>query len=163
MAPAVAKALATVDPLLSVETTSVARLQRGAIFTQHAPAQIAGFFAAAALLLTALGLYGVLAHAVAQRTREIGIRLALGASRPAVLRLVLSRGAVLALVGSTLGVLGSIPLLQLIKPLIVEQEAARPDVLIFAAGLILAVVLLASFLPARRATKVNPVEALRAE
>jgi predicted permease len=163
MAPAVAKALATVDPLLSVQTTSVARMQRGAIFTQNAPAQIAGFFAAAALLLTALGLYGVLAHAVAQRTREIGIRLALGASRPAILRMVLSRGTVLALVGSALGILVSVPLLQMIKPLIVEKDAARPDVLAFAAGLILAVVLLASFLPARRATKVNPTEALRAE
>jgi predicted permease len=163
MAPAVAKALATVDPLLSVQTTSVARIQRGAIFTQNAPAQIAGFFAAAALLLTALGLYGVLAHAVAQRTREIGIRLALGASRPAILRMVLSRGAVLALVGSALGVLVSVPLLQMIKPLIVEKEAARPDVLAFAAGLILAVVLLASFLPARRATKVDPIIALRCE
>lgn len=163
MEPVVAKTLKTVDPLLSVQTTSVARMQRGAIFTQNAPAQIAGFFAAAALLLTALGLYGVLAHAVAQRTREIGIRLALGASRPAILRMVLSRGAGLALVGSALGVLGSIPLLQMIKLLIVEKEAARPDVLIFAAGLILAVVLLACFLPARRAAKVNPMVALRAE
>jgi predicted permease len=163
MAPMVAKALATVDPLLSVQTTTGARLQRGAIFTQNAPAQIAGFFAAAALLLTALGLYGVLAHAVAQRTREIGIRLALGAPRPAILRMVLSRGAGLALVGSALGVLVSAPLLQMIKPLIVEKEAARPDVLVFAIGLILGVVLLASLLPARRATKVDPTEALRAE
>jgi putative ABC transport system permease protein len=163
MEPVVAKTLKTVDPLLSVQTTSVARMQRGAIFTQNAPAQIAGFFAAAALLLTALGLYGVLAHAVTQRTREIGIRLALGASRPAILRMVLSRGAGLALVGSALGVLGSIPLLQMIKLLIVEKEAARPDVLIFAAGLVLAVVLLACFLPARRAAKVNPMIALRAE
>ena len=163
IAPAVTKALETVDPLLSVQTTSVVRMQRDAIFTQTAPAQIAGFFAAAALLLTALGLYGVLAHAVAQRTREIGIRLALGASRPAILRMVLSRGAMLALVGSALGVLGSIPLLQMIKPLIVDKEAASPDVLILAAGLILAVVLLASFLPAHRATKIDPTEALRAE
>ena len=163
MASLVEKTLATVDPLLSVQTTTGARLQRGAIFTQRAPAEIAGFFAAAALLLTALGLYGVLAHAVAQRTREIGIRLALGAPRRAILRMVLSRGACLALGGSALGVLVSVPLLQMIKPLIVEKEAARPDVLIFAAGLILAVVLLASFLPARRATKVDPTEALRAE
>jgi predicted permease len=163
MEPVVAKALQAVDPLLSVQTTSLARLQRSAIFTQAAPAQIAGFFGTVALLLTALGLYGVLAHAVAQRTREFGIRLALGATRRAILRLVLARGAVLALVGSALGILLSVPLLNVIKPLIVEKAAASPVVPAAAAGLILLVVLLASYLPAHRATRVDPVESLRAE
>jgi predicted permease len=163
MEAAVVKALQTVDPLLSVQVTNVARMQRGALFTQSAPAQIAGFFATMALLLTALGLYGVLTHTVAQRTREIGIRLALGAPRPAILRMVLFRGAVLALVGSALGVLVSVPLLQTIKALIVEKEAARADVLVLAAGVVLVVVVLAGVLPARRAAKVDPMIALRAE
>ena len=163
MEAAVVKALQSVDPLLSVQVTSVAQLQRSAVFTQSAPAQIAGFFATVALLLTALGLYGALAHTVAQRTREIGIRLALGAPRPAILRMVLRRGAELALVGAALGVLVSIPLLRTIQSLIVEKEAARADVLLLAVGVVLVVVGLAGFLPARRASKVDPMIALRSE
>jgi len=122
-----------------------------------------GTFAALALILASVGLYGVMALTVTQRTRELGIRMALGAARSDVFRLVLSHGAVLVSVGIALGLIGAIAASRTLGSLLYGVGAL--DVPAFALAIIaLALVsLIACFLPARRATQVDPVIALRSE
>jgi putative ABC transport system permease protein len=118
---------------------------------------------ALALFLTATGLYGVLAFAVSQRTREIGIRMALGAVRKDVIHLVLRQGIVLALVGVALGVVLALLVTRLLAAWL--YGVAPRNVITFAgsASLLVAVALVASYIPARRASSVQPIEALRHE
>ena len=122
-----------------------------------------GFFAGLALLLASIGIYGVMAFAVSQRTQEIGIRMALGASAPDVLKLVLKHGMKLALLGIVIGLAGAWALTRFMKTLLVGVEAT--DLLTFAivSACLFAAALLACYLPARRATKVDPLIALRYE
>ena len=122
-----------------------------------------GVFAGIALLLAAIGIYGVMAYSVSQRTREIGIRIALGASGSNVLRLVGSHGLVLATVGIGLGVGGALALTRFMKALLFGVSPADPATLITVCGLLGFITLGACYIPARRATKVEPVEALRHE
>jgi predicted permease len=126
-------------------------------------AQLVGFFSAFALLLASMGLYGVLSYSVAQRTREIGVRIALGATVSGVLGLVLRQGLMVALVGCAVGLAGAIAAGRLIAGLLYGVKPL--DALTFAGvcALLLVVALLASWLPARRAAKVDPMVALRCE
>ena len=126
-------------------------------------AMLLGFFAAVALLLTAVGLYGVVAYGVAQRTREIGIRMALGAARADVLRMVLARGAVLASIGIALGVAGAAALARLLESLLYETPAQDPLTYAGVCGTLWAVALVASSVPALRGSRVDPMTALRFE
>jgi putative ABC transport system permease protein len=126
-------------------------------------ALLMGIFASLALVLTSVGIYGVLSFHVARRTQEIGIRIALGAKRVNVLRMVVAEGVVLVTVGIGIGLAGALALSRLLSSLL---SGVRPtDISTYAAvsGVLLAVALLASFIPARRATKVDPVIALRYE
>lgn len=120
-------------------------------------------FAALALALAAIGIYGVISYVVGERTREIGIRIALGAHRREIFELVLKRGGKLALIGVAIGIAAAIGLTRLMSGLL--YGVAANDLLTFAAvtGLLTAVALAASYLPARRAAKVDPILALRTE
>jgi len=164
LAPAVREVVASLDknvPLYGVE-----RLD-DSIALQVAPqrfntALLAGF-AALALLLSAIGIYGVMAYSVGQRTHEIGIRLALGAVPGNVLRMILLQGAKLAVLGVVLGLGAGIALTRLLSSMLFQVKATDP--LTFAAGalILFATALAACWIPARRATKVSPLVALRYE
>jgi putative ABC transport system permease protein len=122
-----------------------------------------GTFSTVALVLAGLGIYGVISYNVAQRTREMGIRAALGATERSLLRLILDRGVRLTVTGIVIGIAGAIGLTRLLASLLFGVGARDPLTMI-SVGLILAgVAITASYLPARRATRVDPVVALRYE
>lgn len=120
-------------------------------------------FGALALVLAAIGLYSVIAYNVAQRTQEMGVRIALGARMPDVARLVLSEGMKLAVVGIVLGGALALVVSRWVKPLLFDVSPRDPLVFAGVAVVLLAVAALASFVPARRAARVDPMKALRTE
>ena len=124
---------------------------------------LVALFADVALVLAAVGIYGVMAHSVALRTHEIGIRMTLGASRTDVLRMILAQGAGLTAVGLSIGVLGAIALTRLMKSLLYSVSATDPLTFLGVALLLVGIALLACYIPARRATRVDPLVALRYE
>jgi putative ABC transport system permease protein len=120
-------------------------------------------FAAVALLLAGVGIYGVISYGASQRTRELGVRMALGAQSKDVLLLVLGQGLKLALSGVLLGVAGALALTRLVKTFLFGVSATDPLTFAAIALLIMAVSLLACWIPGRRATKIDPMVALRYE
>jgi predicted permease len=126
-------------------------------------AKLCSFFGVLALLLACVGLYGLLSYDVARRTREIGIRMALGARRADLLRLVVWQGIVLALVGTAIGIAGAFGIGRLLKTMLYGVAPSDPVAFAGAIGLLVLVALIAAFVPARRATNVDPMVALRYE
>jgi putative ABC transport system permease protein len=124
-------------------------------------ALLLGLFAGLALLLTAIGLYGVMAYAVVQRVREIGVRIALGAQTGDVLKMVLRHGLKLTALGMAIGLAAAYALTRYMRSLLFGVKAADPLTFAAIALLLIVVALLACWIPARRATKVDPIVALR--
>ena len=122
-----------------------------------------GMFAALGLLLAALGIYGVQAYSVSQRTNEIGLRMALGAQSRDVLKLIMKQGMRLAVVGMVIGLIASFALTRVIKSLLFNVSATDVLTFIVVSLVFTSVALLACWIPARRATKVDPLVALRYE
>jgi putative ABC transport system permease protein len=122
-----------------------------------------GVVAALALILGAVGLYGVLSYVVAQRTREIGVRMALGATAAAVRRQVVSQGASVALIGVVIGIAGALASTRFLAALLYDVRAVDPLVFAVMALVMIAIAALASYMPARRASSVDPIQALRSD
>jgi putative ABC transport system permease protein len=161
---AVSAAVAAVDLDLPVRNlmTADARVELSS-FDLGMLKKMLGAFALLGLSLAALGIYGVIARTVAQRTREIGIRMALGATVADVRRLILGSGLRLALVGAAFGIAGAVGLTQLLASIMPALESTSVGVVSEAAIVLALVALLASYLPARAASRVDPVAAIRAE
>jgi putative ABC transport system permease protein len=160
----VRKVLAAMDPdapLYQVQTMEdYLALDLG---RAHFQTMLLGLFAGIALLLTAVGLYGVMSFTVLQRTHEIGIRVALGAGRADVLRMVLSKSLALTAVGLAIGIIGASMLTRLLANLLYEVKPTDPATLVAVSVVLTAVSALASYIPARRAARVDPMVALRYE
>ena len=152
------------DPGVPIYDVATARelVERSASSRRFVVRLLSGF-AVSALLLAAIGLYGVVSHAVAQRTREIGIRVALGATPREVRRLILSSGRGVVGIGISAGVLAALAIMRLLRSLLYEVSPADPVALGAAVALLAAVALAAHWVPARRAARVAPVEALKSE
>jgi macrolide transport system ATP-binding/permease protein len=164
--PQLVSTLHQIDPSLGISDEAALEQKIGttqAALLHRFTAWLVGGFAALALVLGVVGLYGVIAYSVSQRTREIGVRMALGAHRGSVYALVLRQAGWLTAVGLAIGLLGSVGTATLIRKLLFGVEAWDALTLASVAVLLGLASLAASFLPARRAASVNPVDALRAE
>ena len=120
-------------------------------------------FALLAALLASVGIYSLIAYSVAERTRELGIRVALGADRGAVVRLIVGEGLAMAAVGLTIGLAGAWMLTGTLKTMLYDVSPLDPQVLVLTAVSVVLVTALASYVPARRALRVDPMSALRSE
>jgi len=156
--------LRTLNPNLPItEAMRLSELTALGLIPQRMAASVAGTLGIVGLLLCAIGIYGVTSYSVAQRTREIGIRVALGADRRSVLRLILRQGLVLAAIGTAIGVVIAAAGSTLLESLLYGMRGLDPLTFGAACVLFALVALVASYLPARRATQVDPIVALRAE
>ena len=162
--PAVTKLVAGMDqdvPLFDVKTME--EYLSASVAAPRFSSTLLSIFAAVALVLTVVGLYGVMSYSVAQRTNEIGIRLALGAQPRDVLLMIVKQGGLLIVIGLVIGLGGAYALTRLIESLLFGVTAKDPFTFVAVAGLLAFVALLACYVPAWRATKVDPMEALRCE
>jgi putative ABC transport system permease protein len=161
---AVRKEIQAVDREVAVgKVRTMTQMMSATLGARRFALLLLGAFAAVALSLAAIGVYGVMAYAVTQRTREIGIRIAVGAQASDVLRLIIKQGLSLALIGVGTGLVGAFALTRLMTDLLFGVSATDPLTFIVIALLLTFIMLLACWIPARRATKVDPMVALRTE
>jgi putative ABC transport system permease protein len=164
IATAVREQVRTIDRDIPVtHIQSMVQVLGASVAQQRFSMLVVGLFAALALVLSTVGIYGVMAYSVSRRAHEIGVRMALGARTGQVLQLVLREGMTLTLIGIAIGLLGSFALTRLMATLLFGVSAKDPFTFVSVAILLAAVALLACYIPARRATKVDPLVALRYE
>jgi putative ABC transport system permease protein len=163
-APTIQNRLHSIEPALTIYNVRTLLEHVGrSLYVERMETIIFGLLGLLALVLTAIGVYGVVAYSVAQRTRELGIRMALGAQKMDVLKLILVKGLVLVAWGSAIGLVAAYWLSRLIASQLYGVSPSDPVTLVSVAVLLGGVALLASYIPARRATKVDPLVALRYE
>ena len=164
ISPRVGQIVRAVDPNVGIDAMiPMARLAAASVARPRFYAVLLGVFSGVAGLLAAIGIYGVLAYSVVQRTREIGIRMALGAQRRQVMMLVLRQGLVLTTIGIAIGVAGAVASARLLQTMLFGITTLDPTTFLTVSALFALVAIVASYLPARRATEVDPIVALRAE
>ena len=163
-ASVISAAISGIDPTLPTQRAgTMAALVDQSLGPRRFVVSLLGFFAAVALVMAALGLYGVTSYSVAQRTQEMGIRMALGADARSVVGLVLRQGAALALAGGAIGVAGSLALNRLIASQLYNVGPFDPMTFAAMAGVLMATAVAAAYVPARRASRIDPLRALRYE
>ncbi len=162
--PALRKQIWSLDPQLPLtESKTMNEVMAASIAQRRFSMTLLGLFAGCAFLLAIVGVYGVLSYLVTQRTGEIGIRMALGAQPADVLKQVVGEGGRLVLAGIVLGVVGSIVSMQILSSLLFEVKPTDPLTILLTAAVLAATAMLASYLPARRASRIDPMTALRYE
>jgi putative ABC transport system permease protein len=162
--PVVQREMLAVNRELPVSSIrSMEQVMGTSIATRQFNTLLLALFAGLALLLAVAGIYGVMSYSVAQRTHEIGVRMALGAARGATLRLILGQGMRLAAIGVVVGILGAFALTRLMLSLLFEISATDPLVFLLVAAVLFAAAAVACVVPALRATRVDPLIAMRSE
>jgi putative ABC transport system permease protein len=164
LAPAVQRQVKAMNPDLPIiKMLTMTEVVSQSVWQPRLYAILFGVFAAVALALASVGLYGVMAYSVSERSREIGVRIALGAERRDVLKLVVAQGMTLTLIGIGIGLAAALALTRLMRGLLYEVSVTDPLTFAGLAALLSVVTILACYLPARRATKVDPMVALKCE
>lgn len=161
--PSVKSVFAEVGPDLPFELRTLALQVAESLNRERLLATLSGFFGALALMLAAVGLYGVMSYGVARRRNEIGIRMALGADQARVLRMVMGELSIVVAVGTTVGIAGALAAARPVASLLYGVSRYDPLTLTFAAGVLSLVAALAGYLPARCASRLDPMTALREE
>jgi putative ABC transport system permease protein len=160
LAPAIGRAIAAVNGK-PPQVTELARLASDRLASKRLTTGVIAVFAGLALLLAAIGIYGVLSFTIAQRTHEIGVRMALGAERRRVVRMIVGQATGLTLVGTAIGIAGAMALSKVLSSLLYGVSSTDPLVFVCVSVTLLAVAALAAYVPARRAARIDPVIALR--
>jgi ABC-type antimicrobial peptide transport system permease subunit len=155
--------LAGLDPEIPARFRTLSQVYAASLGSRRFNVILVGFFAAAALLLATAGVFGVMAYSVSRRTREIGVRVALGAATGDILRMVLGQGLRTVLIGAAIGLAGALVLTRAVASLLFGVTATDPISFGSVTLLLMVAALLACYIPARRAAKVDPLVALRAE
>ena len=166
LATSIRKEVRDLEPnaaILNLNSMDQMIAQTPASFMRRFPALLISIFALVALLLAAIGIYGVVSYSVSQQTHYIGVRMALGANSSDILRMVLKEGLLLAIAGVGIGIAAAFALMRLLRTLLFEVSTSDAMTFTLVAGALFVVALLACYLPARRATKVDPLVALRYE
>ena len=164
LADAVRNEVHRLDPALAVADVQwMDEIVYGSVATPRFAFVLVGLFAGLAIILAAIGTYGVIAYSVTQRTSEFGLRVALGAQRLDVIRLVLTQAAKLVLAGTALGLVLALTLARVLKNLIYNVSPADPLTFASVGLMVIAIAVLACYIPALKATRANPMTALRAE
>ena len=162
--PALREAVHSIDPNLPLSSVNTLdKLVESSVGQRKLSMMLLGLFSAIAMVLASIGIYGVMSYSVAQRTRELGIRMALGAVRSRVLLLVVRQGMALAVAGVAIGLLGAFGLTRLLTNQLFGIRATDPSTFALVSALLVAIALIATLIPALRATRVDPVVALRDE